>query len=94
VAGCTCATEKALPRSGGAVRVSLETKGRRGKGVTVVRGLPLDAAALAELGAQLKKACGVGGTVKDGAIEIQGDRRDFAVQELIRRGWPAKRAGG
>ena len=57
----------------GIVRVSRETKGRGGKAVTLVRGLPLDAAALAALGKQLRSACGAGGTVKDGVLEVQGD---------------------
>ncbi|MFO5095415.1 stress response translation initiation inhibitor YciH, partial [Salmonella enterica subsp. enterica serovar 1,4,[5],12:i:-] len=60
------------PQGDGIVRVSRETAGRKGKGVTVVRGLPLDDAALTALGKQLKASCGSGGTVKDGVIEIQG----------------------
>ena len=74
--------------------VGRETKGRRGKGVTVVMGLPLNAGALEELGSALKRKCGSGGTVKDGVIEIQGEHRDTIVAELIRRGWAAVRSGG
>jgi translation initiation factor 1 len=76
------------------VRVGRETKGRRGKGVTVVMGVPLSGAALDELGARLKRICGSGGTVKDGVIEIQGDHRDRLVEELAKAGWTVKRSGG
>jgi len=76
------------------VRVSLDTKGRKGKGVTVVKGVPLDAAALTQLGKQLKASCGSGGTVKDGVIEVQGDRRDTVIAALQKQGYTVKRAGG
>jgi translation initiation factor 1 len=76
------------------VRVGRETKGRAGKGVTVITGLPLRGDALSALATQLKKRCGSGGTVKDGVIEIQGDHRDALVAELIRLGYSAKRSGG
>ena len=81
-------------QKGAAVRVWLETKGRRGKGVTVVKGLPLDATALDALAKQLKTACGSGGTAKDGDIEIQGDHRDTVLTALLKLGYAAKRAGG
>ena len=71
-----------------------ETKGRKGKGVTLVTGVPLDGLELADLAKQLKNRCGAGGTVKDGIIEIQGDHRDRLVAELQRRGWTVKRSGG
>jgi translation initiation factor 1 len=76
------------------VRVSRETKGRGGKAVTVVKGLLLDAAALTEMGKQLKTACGTGGTVKDGVIEIQGDHCERVMQVLKAQGYSVKRAGG
>jgi translation initiation factor 1 len=76
------------------VRVGRETKGRKGKGVTVITGLPLGSAELKELAKGLKSRCGSGGTVKDGVIEIQGDHRDLLVEELGRRGWTARRSGG
>ena len=81
------------PRDG-IVRVGRQTQGRRGKGVTVVTGVPLAGAALEALATELKKRCGSGGTVKDGVIEIQGDHRDVLVGELGRRGWTVRRAGG
>jgi translation initiation factor 1 len=79
---------------GGTVRVSRETQGRKGKGVTVITGLGLPPTELEALAAELKKRCGSGGSSGEGRIEIQGDHRDRLVEELIRRGWPAKRAGG
>jgi translation initiation factor 1 len=77
-----------------AVRVGRETKGRAGKGVTVITGLPLRGDELETLASQLKRRCGSGGTVKDGTIEIQGDHRDVLVTELVRLGFSAKRSGG
>lgn len=79
---------------GSSVRVSRETKGRGGKAVTLVRGLPLGEAALAALGKQLRTACGAGGTVKDGVIEVQGDHAERVLALLAAAGWKAKRAGG
>ncbi|RKY21052.1 MAG: stress response translation initiation inhibitor YciH [Planctomycetota bacterium] len=78
----------------GVVRVSRQSKGRKGKGVTLVTGLPLDAAGLAALAKQLKQRCGTGGTAKHGVIEIQGDQRDTLVAELEARGYQVKQAGG
>jgi translation initiation factor 1 len=76
------------------VRVGRETKGRAGKGVTVVTGLPLPHSEIETLASQLKRRCGSGGTVRDGIIEIQGDHRDTIVTELARLGWAAKKSGG
>jgi translation initiation factor 1 len=76
------------------VRVSRQTKGRGGKSVTLVKGLALDAAALASLGKQLRTACGCGGTVKDGVIEVQGDHCDLVMEVLEKQGHRPKRAGG
>lgn len=94
-ASCACASAPGRPAPGdGVVRVSRETKGRGGKAVTLVRGLPLDAAALGKLAQQLKSACGSGGTVKDGTVEVQGDHCDKVIALLKARGHAAKRAGG
>src|SRR5262245_79755 len=76
------------------VRVGRETKGRGGKGVTVIQGLSLGEEALQALATQLKKRCGSGGTVRAGVIEIQGEHRDTLVSELTRLGYRARRAGG
>jgi translation initiation factor 1 len=95
LADCRCkSAAKAAPAGDGIARVTRETGGRNGKTVTVVRGLPLDAVALAALGRTLKAACGSGGTAKDGVIEIQGDHRDTVVAKLEQSGWKVKRAGG
>ena len=84
----------AAPIGDGVVRVGRETKGRKGKGVTVITGVPLAGDALEELATRLKKRCGSGGTVDAGTIEIQGDHRDTLVAELGRLGYTVKRSGG
>jgi translation initiation factor 1 len=95
VASCDCAAQaRARPKGDGVVRVSRETKGRGGKAVTVVRGVDGDDAALTALAKQLKAACGSGGTVKDGAIEIQGDHGDRVIAHLKAQGRVVKRSGG
>ena len=91
---CTCKSEPSAPSKSTVVRVGRETKGRGGKGVTVVSDLPLDEKGLTQLAAKLKTRLGTGGTVKDGKIEIQGDQRDRIVTELERLGYRVKRAGG
>ncbi len=94
VAQCECKAARTVPAGDGIVRVSRETKGRGGKAVTLVKGVPLDEAALAQLGKQLKTACGSGGTVKDGVIEVQGDHVERVMDALRQRGHSVKRAGG
>ncbi|MDQ3060994.1 MAG: translation initiation factor Sui1 [Pseudomonadota bacterium] len=94
VAACTCKQAKALPKTDGVVRVSRSTKGRGGKTVTLVTGLPLDEPDLVKLAKQLKAACGSGGTVKDGVVEVQGEHCDTVLQALLKQGYSAKRAGG
>ena len=78
----------------GVVRVGRETKGRKGAGVTVVLGAPLVGKELAALATELKKKCGAGGTLRDGVIEVQGDKRDQIIALLEKRGWAVKRSGG
>ena len=95
VAQCQCKAAAAkVPAGDGVARVSRETKGRGGKAVTVVKGVVLDADALAGLGKQLKAACGSGGTVKDGVIEVQGDHVERVMEALKKLGHQVKRAGG
>jgi translation initiation factor 1 len=95
IGDCVCKRGTPGKASGdGSVRVSRETQGRKGKGVSVISGLGLAPDALQALATELKKACGSGGSVHEGRIEIQGDHRDRLVEELVRRGWKAKRVGG
>lgn len=93
VAQCQC-KKNARPEGDGIVRVSRETKGRNGKGVTLVKGVPLDDAELAVLAKTLRTRCGSGGTVKEGVIEIQGDHCATVMEFLKPKGWVLKRAGG
>lgn len=83
-----------IPHGDGIVRIRRETAGRNGKGVTTITGVPLDEAKLKELAKALKVLCGVGGAVKDGVIEIQGDHREKLKAELEKRGFTVKLAGG
>lgn len=94
VSRCTCSAARPVPAGDGVVRVSRETKGRAGKGVTLVRGLALEPLALMTLGKQLKTLCGSGGTVKDGVIEVQGDHCERVMEALKAQGFSVKRAGG
>ena len=94
-AACLCKqAAKALPAGDGVARVTREKKGRGGKTVTVVRGLPLAADALALLGKRLRAACGAGGTAKEGVLEVQGDHAERVVAWLLAEGLKARRAGG
>ena len=88
------ARARELARAGGRVRVRRETSGRRGKAVTTVSGVPLADDGLRELAGRLKKRCGVGGSVKDGVIELQGDHRDVVVDLLRVEGYDVVAAGG
>lgn len=84
--------DRPSPPQDGIVRVSRER--RRGKGVTLLSGIPLTGNELRALGKALKQRCGCGGTIKDGVIEIQGDHRDLLLSELAERGYEVKRVGG
>lgn len=92
---CVC-RDRSRPRhdGDGIVRLQRETKGRKGAGVTLVTGLPLSDAELATLAKTLKRRCGVGGSVKDGVVELQGDQRDKLQPLLEAEGYRVKRAGG
>ena len=98
---CRCRRSKpaqpaaaAAPKGDGVVRVGRETKGRKGKGVTIVTGVPLAGDALEALATKLKKRCGCGGTVDGATIEIQGDHRDLLVEELGKLGYIVRKSGG
>jgi translation initiation factor 1 len=93
VARCTCKSTQ-VPAPGGPIRVMRQTKGRGGKSVTLIQGLPLDSVELNALAKQLRTACGTGGTVKAGVVEVQGDHCERILDELQRAGFAAKRAGG
>ncbi|OBU16243.1 translation initiation factor Sui1 [Photobacterium aquimaris] len=82
------------PKGDGIVRIQRETKGRKGKGVCIVSGLDVEDTQLKLIAAELKKVCGCGGSVKDGKIEIQGDKRDVIKTHLEKKGHTVKLAGG
>lgn len=93
-ADCVCAQERPAAGGDGVVRVRREVKGRRGKTVTRISGLPLSGAALKELARRLKQRCGSGGG-RDGAdLLIQGDQVAAVIAALAAEGFEAKRAGG
>jgi translation initiation factor 1 len=96
IGSCRCAASKAgtAPAGDGIARIRREVGGRGGKTVTVVTGLPLGQLALVALSRRLKSACGAGGTVRDGVLEIQGDHRDELVSLLAKEGFKSKLAGG
>ncbi len=84
----------AAPKGDGIVRVGRETKGRKGKGMTVITGVPTHPEGLKDLAKKLKQKCGTGGTVKGQTIEIQGDQRDLLIAELQAMGYTVKKSGG
>ncbi|MES2316121.1 MAG: translation initiation factor Sui1 [Pseudomonadota bacterium] len=93
LAQCVCKARN-TPVGDGVVKVSRQTKGRGGKSVTLVSGVALAPDALAVLGKQLRTACGCGGTVKDGVIEVQGDHCEKVMEALKKQGYSPKRVGG
>lgn len=90
---CVC-KKQTIPAGDGIVRVRRETKGRGGKTVTAITGVPLVDDELKELVAVLKRRCGTGGTLKDGVIEIQGEHVELLMEELSKRGFKVKKSGG
>jgi translation initiation factor 1 len=94
VTACVCGNSKPAATGDGIVRLHRETKGRGGKAVTLIKGIPLAGDALRNMASQLKKKCGVGGALKDDIIEIQGDQRDLLKIELQKLGYTVKIAGG
>ena len=92
---CRCNNKPSNSSKGdGIVRIQRETKGRKGKGVTLITGIPLTGDELKSLAKSLKQKCGTGGTIKNGVIEIQGDHRDLLLGLLVEKGWKVKQAGG
>lgn len=94
VADCACGKNRPASLGDGIVRLHRETKGRGGKAVTVIKGLPLAGTDLKALAKTLKQKCGVGGALKDDTIEIQGDQRQLIKAELENRGYTVKISGG
>lgn len=91
---CKTKNTHTISKSDGKIRVERSTKGRKGKGVSLISGLPLEGPSLKELAKKLKQKCGTGGAVKNGVIEIQGDHRDLLVEHLKTLGYKAVKAGG
>jgi translation initiation factor 1 len=90
---CICRKQGNVPENDGIVRLLRQTKGRKGKGVTLITGVPLEDNELKKLAKSFKQKCGVGGSVKNGVIEMQGDQRDALENELRTLGYTVKRAG-
>ena len=89
-----CKSDKSRVLGDGRVRIQRETKGRKGAGVTLVTGIPLSETELKALHKELKKKCGVGGAIKEGVLELQGDQREAVLKALQGKGWDVKIAGG
>jgi len=98
-AKCTCKKKKGTKKqqvypNDGVVRIRREVKGRKGKTVTAIFGVPLDDKKLKQFAKTLKIRCGTGGNVKDGIVVIQGDHRETLLQEIKKQGYTVKLAGG
>lgn len=91
---CRCLSKEPVPSRDGIVRISRESKGRKGKTVTLVKGIPLPRTELALLCKELKRQCGTGGTLKSDIIELQGEQWDRLNRIFKQRGWVVKRVGG
>lgn len=102
VSACSCRKKKTVKadkrKTGhpedGVIRVQREVKGRKGKTVTAVYGVPLEGEELQKFTQILKRRCGAGGSVKDGVVVIQGDHRQTLLDEIRKQGYPARPAGG
>ncbi len=90
---CTCKKMKEIPKGDGILKISLQTKGRHGKKVTVITGFSLSGEELEKLAAELKRKCGTGGSIKDNSLEVQGDLRQKVSEELIGKGFKVKMTG-
>ena len=95
VSSCQCQKQQNNTITGdGTIRILRETKGRKGKGVSLITGLPLTASELKKLAKEIKQRCGAGGAVKDGVVEIQSDQREKIKELLKQKGYDAKISGG
>lgn len=93
-AQCQCGKAPVVPAGDGVVRLRCETKGRKGKGVTVISGIPLTGEALVSFAKGLRQRCSSGGTIRDGVVEIQGDHVAALLPWLQQQGWVVKKSGG
>ena len=94
VSDCSCKDPKMPPAGDGIVRIQRETKGRKGKGVTIVTGLPLAGPELKKLAKELKQKCSTGGAIKNHTLELQGDHRETLLKLLQNKGYTVKLSGG
>ncbi len=94
ILSCVCGADRPASVGDNVIRIHRETKGRGGKAVTVIAGIPETADTLKSLCKQLKRRCGVGGSVKAARIEIQGDQRTLCQQHLESLGYEVKLSGG
>ena len=90
----SCVCKQNLVPEGTVSRGYVASKGRGGKTVTTISGVPLPESELKELASALKRRCGTGGALKEGVIEIQGDHVQLLIDELVKRGFKAKKSGG
>ncbi|CAA0087434.1 putative protein YciH [Zhongshania aliphaticivorans] len=91
---CSCKNTQSTPSGDGVIRIRRETKGRKGKGVTIVNGLLLDAKELKVLGKELRQKLSTGGAIKDHELEFQGDHRQALKTLLETKGYSVKLSGG
>ncbi len=91
---CTCDNDKSQIPSDGVVRIRREVKGRKGKPVTIISGIPVTLDELKEISSELKRKCGSGGSVKENEIIIQGDHRNTIMNFLTTKEYTVKKAGG
>ena len=102
VSACTCKKKKtakvhkapAVYPKDGIIRIQREVKGRKGKTITAILGVPLENGDLENFAKIVKRRCGAGGSVKDGVVVIQGDHRQTLLDEIRKHGYPATLAGG
>ena len=95
ISSCICAQlKKQQPATNGKITIGRETAGRKGKGVTTIKGLPLDSDELLVLAKELKQKCATGGSIVNGVIELQGEHRDACVRHLTQKGYNPKKSGG
>jgi len=91
---CCCKNKTVVKESDGIVRIQRQTKGRAGKPVVIISRLGLDSGELKKLSKKLKSKCGVGGSIEDNNILIQGDKRELLKKELESIGFIVKISGG